>query len=200
MKKIVLLLFALFFYNTSKAQDHLLDSMTLANYAEYNDLKEALENPLDVVKLVLRKSKLRGFPKEIFQFKNLQYLDLSKNVNKQLPDSLYLLKDLQFLIVSNTELAALPNDIGKLKNLKHLNLSQNNIGRIPYSFGELENLETADLWSNDLDYVPETMVNLKKLKMLDLRNILIPKTEQDNIEAQLPDTKIYFSPACNCAW
>lgn len=200
MKKFALLLLVILFQTAGKAQGALLDSMALANYAEYDNLKEALENPLDVVKLILRKSKLRGFPKEIFQFKNLQYLDLSKNIIKQLPDSLFKLKDLQFLIVSGTELAALPNDIGRLKNLKHLNVNQNNIGRIPYSFGELESLETADLWSNDLDYVPETLVNLKKLKVMDLRNILIPQVEQNSIQAQLPETKIYFSPPCQCSW
>jgi len=200
MKKIILLLLALLLQTAYKAQGGLLDSTALANYAEYDDLKEALENPLDVVKLVLRKKKLRAFPREIFKFKNLQYLDLSKNIIKQLPDSLYLLKDLQFLIVSNTELESLPNDIGKMKNLKYLNVNQNNIGRIPYSFGELTNLESADMWSNDLDYVPETLVNLKKLRMLDLRNILIPQTEQDNISAQLPNTTIFFSPPCQCSW
>lgn len=200
MKKIILLLLALLLQTAYRAQGGLLDSTTLANYAEYDDLKEALENPLDVVKLVLRKKKLRAFPHEIFKFKNLQYLDLSKNIIKQLPDSLYLLKDLQFLIVSNTELTALPNDIGKMKNLKYLNVNQNNIGRIPYSFGELTNLESADMWSNDLDYVPETLGNLKKLRMLDLRNILIPQTEQDNISAQLPNATIFFSPPCQCSW
>jgi len=200
MKKIAFLALLILLQKICPAQTGLLDSVALENAPEYTSLKEALENPLDVIKLNLRKSKLRAFPKEIFQFKNLQYLDLSKNIIKDLPDSLYKLKDLQYLIVSNTQLRALPNDIGGLKNLKYLNVNQNNIGRIPYTFGDLENLENADMWSNDLDYVPETLDKLKKLKVMDLRNILIPQNIQNDIQAQLPETTIYFSPPCRCAW
>lgn len=85
-----------------------------------------------------------------------------------------------------------------MKNLKYLNVNQNELVSLPYSFGELENLEYADMWSNNLEYFPETMKSLKKLKWLDLRNILISKERQDNLQQALPNTKIYFSPPCNC--
>ena len=200
MKNPILLLLLLACSLTSFAQTDLLDSVALANYQEYTDLDEALKDPDNVLKLTLRKKKYKSFPKQIYRFKNLQYLDLSKNSIKELPDSIYLFKNLQYLVVSKTGLEALPNTIGKLKNLRYLNVNQNEIGRLPYSFGELENLEVADLWSNNLDYYPETLKELKNLRIMDLRNILIPQEHQNNIQAMLPNTLIYFSPPCRCTW
>jgi len=182
------------------SQSDLLDSAALLLVPEYTDLAEAVKNPEAVVRLNLRKKKLNGFPEEILKFKNLQYLDLSKNKIKELPDSIILLKDLQYLIVSRTGLVALPKTIGGLKNLVHLNVNQNELTTIPYSFGDLEKLEVADLWSNNLDYFPESMSKLKNLRWMDLRNILIPAINQEKIQEMLPDTKINFSPPCNCAW
>ena len=198
MKKLIFLFFLITF--SSHAQDALLDSVALSIYEEYDNLDSARKHPDDVVKLVLRKKKLKDFPSQILKFKNLQYLDLSKNSIKELPDSIITLKKLQVLIVSKSGLESLPNTIGGLKNLKYLNVNQNEISRIPYSFGDLENLEIADLWSNNLDSFPETLKKLPKLKMMDLRNILIPQIWQDNIQSMLPNTLIYFSPACKCSW
>lgn len=182
------------------AQTELLDSVTLATYPEYTDLAEALQTPDQVVKLSLRKKKYKEFPKELYGFKNLQYLDLSKNLIKDLPDSIVSFKHLQYLIVSKNALETLPKNIGRLKSLKHLNVNQNEISVLPYSFGDLENLEVADLWSNNLEYFPESLSNLKRLKVMDLRNILIPQKNQDAIQNMLPETTIHFSPPCNCSW
>ncbi len=195
-----ILLFAVFFQFTAAAQSGLLDSISLATYQEYTDLQEALKDPDSVVKLTLRKKKYKTFPTEIYQFKNLQYLDISKNKIHELPDSLVTFKNLQYLIVSKNGLESLPNNIGKLKNLRFLNLNQNEIARLPYSFGQLENLEVADLWSNNLEYFPETLKDLRSLKVMDLRNILIPQDHQNLIQSMLPNVLIHFSPPCKCSW
>ncbi|MBA3682693.1 MAG: leucine-rich repeat domain-containing protein [Bacteroidetes bacterium] len=200
MKNLFLFLIILFTGLSTSAQEALLDSLALSTYEEFTDLDSARRNPDKVVKLSLRKKKYKDFPMQILKFKNLQYLDLSKNSLKELPDSITTLKKLQYLIVSKNSLEALPNTIGGLTNLKYINVNQNEIGRIPYSFGQLENLEIADLWSNNLEYFPETLKNLQKLKAMDLRNILIPQIHQDNIQSMLPNTVIYFSPACKCSW
>lgn len=198
--KSLLITLSLFFAFEINAQGDLLDSLSLAMTPEYTSLKAALENPDAVLRLSLKKQKLKDFPIEILQLKNLQYLDLSKNSIKELPDSLVTLKNLQYLIVSRTGLISVPKNIGQLKNLVHLNLNQNELQVLPYSFGDLEKLEIADLWSNNLDYFPESMVKLKNLRWMDLRNILIPANHQESIQAMLPDTHIEFSPPCNCAW
>ncbi|MDO9001234.1 MAG: leucine-rich repeat domain-containing protein [Bacteroidota bacterium] len=200
MKKLIFIFLIFLIKISGYSQETLLDSVALSIHDEYTNLDSARKHPDDVIKLVLRKKKYKSFPSQILKFKNLQYLDLSKNLIKEIPDSIIILKNLQVLIVSKTGLESLPNTIGGLKNLKYLNVNQNEIGRLPYSFGELENLEIADLWSNNLDYFPETLKKLNKLKSMDLRNILIPQIHQDNIQSMLPNTIIYFSPACKCSW
>jgi len=200
MKLILVILVLSFASSFNQVQAQLLDSVSLALTPEYSDLKAALENPLAVIRLNLRKQKLKDFPKEILELKNLQYLDLSKNDIEELPDSLVTLKDLQYLLVSRTGLKALPKNIGQLNNLVHLNINQNEVQVIPYSFGELHKLEYADLWSNNLDYFPESLSGLKSLRWMDLRNILIPAYNQELIQQMLPEAKIEFSPPCNCSW
>jgi Leucine-rich repeat (LRR) protein len=195
-----ILLFFLFTGSYYLAQIPLLDSTTLVNSEEFTDLLEALKEPDKVIKLVLRRQKLKEFPKSIYKFKNLQYLDLSKNSIKELPDSITQLKNLQYLIVSKTGLETLPTSFGNLESLKYLNLNQNEIYKLPYSFGNLTKLEHADLWNNNLDYFPESLKKLTHLKSMDLRNILIPQEHQNNLQALLPSTIIYFSPPCRCSW
>lgn len=198
IKKLCLLLFVLL--SSAAFSQVLLDSMALANYAEFDDLKEALADPDNVIKLILRKKKYKSFPKDIYKFKNLQYLDLSKNDIEELPDSIVIFKDLQNLIISKNGLKMLPKNIGEMKNLRFLNVNQNELTVIPYTFGDLERLEVADLWSNNLEFFPETLSKLKNLRIMDLRNILIPQVHQDNIQNMLPQTVIFFSPPCNCSW
>jgi leucine-rich repeat protein SHOC2 len=180
------------------AQVSLLDSLTLDTLTAFTSLKEALKDPDKVIKLELRKKKLKTFPKEIFQFKNLQYLDLSKNSITEIPAEIGGLKSLQMLIMSKNELETLPKEIGELKMLQYLNVNQNEISSLPPQVGSLTSLKNFDLWSNNVDKFPTEMKNLKNLLVLDLRVILIPDAEQERVQGLLPKTKIYFSPYCKC--
>ena len=196
--KLFLVLLLLSLKMTVKSQ--MLDSLTLDTLTGYTNLQEALKNPDSVIKLVLRKQHLKSFPKEILQFKNLQYLDISKNSIKELPDSIDLLGKLQYFSCSKTGLERLPKEIGKLTNLVYLNLNQNDLSSLPPQIGNLEKLETLDLWSNNFDEYPESLSNLKSLKLLDLRNILISDETQKYILSLLPKATVYMSPSCKCKW
>ncbi len=183
-----------------KAQVVLMDSLTLDTLTGYTNLQEALKNPDAVTKLVLRKQHLKSFPKEILLFKNLQYLDISKNSIAELPDSINLLGNLQYFACSKTGLERVPKEIGKLTNLVYLNFNQNDLESLPPQIGNLEKLEVLDLWSNNFDNYPSTFSSLKSLRVLDLRNILISDEVQANIINMLPHAKVYMSPSCKCKW
>ncbi len=194
------ILYILFFSVFVSAKAQLLDSLTLDTLTSYTSLAEALKNPDKVIKLELRKQKLKVFPKEIYQFKNLQYLDLGKNNINQIPDSIGLLSNLQHLDLSRNIIDQISGEIGKLNNLYYLNLNNNEFSSLPPQMGNLTKLRTLDLWSNNLDDFPEALKGMKNLQVLDLRVILIPDDKQKFISSLFPHTTIYFSPSCNCKW
>lgn len=196
--KIFFSLVFVFIFSKTKAQ--LLDSLALDTIKAYTTIEEALKNPDDVLKLVLRKQKLKTFPLEILQFKNLQYLDISKNSIAELPDSINKLSQLQYFICSKTGLTRLPKEIGELIHLKYMNCNQNDLYSLPPQIGKLTKLEILDLWSNNLEDFPSTLSELKALKIFDLRNILMSDELQSNITQMLPKTKVYMSPSCKCKW
>lgn len=198
MKKYYLFVLLALLSFFGEAQTSLLDSVSLFSTREFTDLNSALANKDSVYRLVLRKKKLKEFPVEIYQFKNLQYLDISKNSIKTIPDSLVKLTKLQYFKCSKNNIEELPRNFGHNENLRSIDLSQNEIKALPYSFGRLSKLEYADLWDNNLEEFPASMSDLKGLRMLDLRNILISKTKQEGLQNQLPKTYIYFSAPCNC--
>lgn len=198
-RKFVFVLLLVFAVNHIAAQQALLDSLTLDTLTAYTSLEEALKTPDKVVKLELRKKKYKTFPKEIFQFKNLQYLDLSKNSITEIPPEIKQLTELQYFTIARNNIIELPNEIGELKNLYYLNLNQNDLEALSPAIGNLGKLRNLDLWSNNLSRFPEEIKDMKSLKIMDLRVIMIPDAEQNRIQGLLPTTKIYFSPYCRCS-
>ena len=198
--KIVLFLLIVITTKFTNAQNQLLDSLTLDTLTGYTNLQEALKNPDAVVKLVLRKQHLKSFPSEILKFRNLQYLDISKNSISELPDSINKLSNLQYFACSKTGLKRLPKEIGKLTNLLYINFNQNDLESLPPQIGNLEKLEMLDLWSNNFEEYPSSLANLKALKVIDLRNILISDEVQTNLQKMLPKAIVYMSPSCRCKW
>ena len=197
MKKIILIFC---FIASFPTYAQLLDSLALDTIKAYTSLSEALKNPEQVIKLELKRQHYKTFPKDIFKFKNLQYLDLSKNSIKEIPDSIEVLSQLQYLNMSKNMLQMLNGKIGKLTNLVYLNLNNNEFSALPTTMGNLVNLRTLDLWSNNLDEFPENIKNMKSLQVLDLRAILITDEVQNYIKSLFPNTTIYLSPSCNCKW
>ncbi len=176
----------------------LLDSMQLEETYVYMDLQEALRFPEKVLRLELRKKKLKEVPKEVFQFKNLQWLDLGKNNITELPDSLYKLENLQFLNVSRNKLTSLPKQIGKMLNLVYINANNNDLVGLPPQIGNLERLRVLDLWSNELSDFPEALSKLKDLRVMDLRAITISQENINQLKKWLPNTNVHTDPPCNC--
>lgn len=176
----------------------ILDSTELANTFSYTSIEEALKEPDKVIRLELRKMKLKEFPVEIFQFKNLQYLDISKNAIRYVHDSLHLIPNLQFFNASKNKIEQMPPTIGKLTQLKSLNWNNNELISIPYQIGNLSELQYLDLWSNNLSYFPESLSKLNQLRVMDLRSIMINAVQQERLHQLLPNTKIEMDRPCNC--
>jgi Leucine-rich repeat (LRR) protein len=196
---LVRILFFLFLFAGFECHAQLLDSAALANEPEYMDIATALKNPEKVYKLNLHKKKLTKIPNEVFTFTNLQELYLSKNKLTKIPEEIGKLTKLQVLDVSANNIDTVPKEIGKLINIKKMILNQNNISWLPSDIGNLTKMIFLDMWGNNIQELPKEISKLQNtLKVLDLRVISIKDPKQEIIEKQLPNTKIFFSRACNC--
>ncbi|WP_422107088.1 hypothetical protein [Winogradskyella sp.] len=137
-----------------------------------DDLKELLKNPDEVYALNLSDSNLKELPTELFEFKNLEYLNLSSNRfrdNEKLFDDLSKFPNLIFLELNRCYLRRLPDNISKLKNLMMLSLTFNDFRKINEHIGELSMLKYLDLGANGkLRELPASIGNLRCLQMLDI--------------------------------
>lgn len=197
MKKFLCLV-ALLIFSLKLVSSQLLDSATLAQQKTFFSIQDALLKPDSVYKLTLTKKKLKAFPPEIFQFKNLQVLNLSRNDIKEIPAQIEELKNLRELNLFNNELKIIPSQIGSLQNLVHLNLNRNLIEAIPPEIRNLSNLEVLEMWDNELDIIPEEIKNLRNLRVFELRGILFSADDQKRVRNLLPECRVYFSPPCAC--
>ena len=164
----------------------------------YESMEEALINPEEVIKLVLKRKKLTTLPDGIEKLTNLQYLSLRKNKIDSLDSRIGNFSNLQVLILNENKIKALPDDIGKLSQLKRLQAGENFLTELTPDIGNLKNLEYLDVWSNDLADVPRTFEDLKNLKEADFRVNAIKQEDQDIIQELVPKAKIHFSYDCKC--
>jgi Leucine-rich repeat (LRR) protein len=194
--KLLVFIFSLF---TLSAQSQFLDSLSLDTITGSKSIKEAMQHPDDVIKLVLEKNKLKEVPEEIKQFTNLQYLDLSKNKIKTIPSWIGQLSSLQVLVLSKTNIDTLPPEIGKLTHLKYLIMNRSELRALPPEIGKLKELKAMDLWDDNLSYFPSELKNISgNLESLDLRDVLVNDQQHALLKAWLPSTTIYLSPICPC--
>jgi leucine-rich repeat protein SHOC2 len=195
LKKVFFLsfLYAFFLSLPSYAQE-----IDLSKEKTFKNLEKALQNPEEVYKLDLSGQKLKVFPEEILQLKNLRELNLSKNKLKEIPDAIRELKELSYLNLSKNKLQQISKGICDLKKLNYLDMSQNRIQGFPEEIGQLRNLKKMDMWSNDFSEFPTQLSMLRSLEVLDLRSIQMSQGEQAKIKTLLPNAKIYFSQPCRC--
>ena len=73
------------------------DDTLLNQQKVFTDLQEALRQPDSVFRLDLSRDRLKEFPLEILQLKQLRELNLSHNKIVQLPETISMLTNLQSL-------------------------------------------------------------------------------------------------------
>ncbi len=165
---------------------------------EYNLETARTVNPDSVFYLTLEKEKLTFVPSEIYDYKNLRVLNLSKNKINKLTDSIKLFTKLEKIDLTKNDLDYFPIQFCDMQSLTKIAIARNNIAVIPECIKYIVHLQILDLWDNPIRQLPESLVELKELRVLDLRNILFNVTFQTRWGALLPDVKIYFDPPCNC--
>lgn len=156
-------------------------------------------DPLKVTHLKLTHKQLRHVPEEIRAMKNLEVLDLSKNHIDTLPSWIGELVALRQLDVSRNNLWKLPDALAQLDSLRVLDANRNPLIELPDAMGFMTHLQQLILWSTGISFLPPTFVMLDGvLQLLDLRACMMNKTDQDEIDNLLPNTRKLWNQACNC--
>jgi Leucine-rich repeat (LRR) protein len=164
----------------------------------FTNLKKALASPDSVVRLKLRRKGFKEIPPEVFQFPNLQELDLGSNKITQLPTNIAQLKNLKILRLNRNKIQVVGKELGELTDLIYLDLGRNQIQALPFEIGKLKKLEFLQIWGNEITMLPESINDLSALKWLDMRAILLTDSEREELLEQLPQTEVLISPGCNC--
>jgi len=161
--------------------------------------EEALKAPRDsVFALDASHLKWEAIPAELYEFKKLKQLDISKNKLTDLPSEFGVFKNLLVIDASRNKMDHFPIGLCQLTGLHKLLLSRNFMTTLPECIGYFKNLTYLDLWDNPIGELPEQLGKLTALKTVDLRGILFNQKFQDGWRAKMPQVKWLFDAPCEC--
>ena len=136
----------------------------------FRSLDEALKQPDSVYKLILFGKTYDWVPDEVYSFKYLNTLELSKNNLSTLPNYIGDMIYLQGLYLSENEFTDIPNVIYCLPNLKRLRFGDNKFEFIPKKLLEKKCLEELYFGGNQIGELPDEIFNMLQIKVIDLNN------------------------------
>jgi Leucine-rich repeat (LRR) protein len=170
------------------------------NYVVYTRLEDAAKvHPDSVLAIKLARNKLRELPQQLFNYPNLEYLDLRNNRFAYVPDSIAMFPGLLELNLSGNPVDSISPSVGKLKKLRILRLGKTELVVLPPEIGELGSLEYLDIWGTFITWPPKEIARLSEsLKILDMRVIRMNFAQQERVRDLVPSTEILFSKSCNC--
>jgi len=161
-------------------------------------LNEALIIHADSVTcLRLRDKKLKAIPKEVFNFNNLQYLDLGMNRIKQVPKKIKNLRNLKELNLAYNPLVKIPDEICSLTNLTYLNLLDTELKSLPNYWSDSNMLSYLNLNGTHIIDLPETFFEIPNITELYLGTKIenqnkFSEENQKKIIKKFPNAKVYF--------
>jgi small GTP-binding protein len=146
-------------------------------------IRKVIENQQQ--SLNLSDSALDNIPPEVFQIKDLVYLELSnsqycddhfKNNIRVIPPEIKELQKLRTLKINNNLIETLPPDICKLINLKTVELENNRIKELPSDLVKIKTLSDIKCSNNPFENIPPEIAS----KSLDaIRNFFKEIEEKD---------------------
>lgn len=164
-------------------------------YYTLEELKTAVVD--SVFAIDLKKMNLTEIPAEVFKFKHIQYLDISKNKFSNVI-GLEQFPHLRYLNVEKNKLDYFPVSICQLTEIETLILNRNYFESIPPCIEHCQQLKTIDLWYTGVTMLPMEMTKIKTIKSIDLTGVQINVAKQEQLRNMFPQVKLLLSPPCNC--
>ncbi len=126
----------------------------------------------------------------------VECLDLSKQRLEYIPSEVYLFKDLKKLNLSRNRLSGDLDSLSVLTNLRYLNIASNYIETLSPKLAVLD-LDTLIMWDNPC-YGFAKELGAWSLRYLDMRAVQMNRSEQRAIKAMFPKARIRLDHPCNC--
>jgi Leucine-rich repeat (LRR) protein len=115
-----------------------------------NTIKEKDYGFINIINI--RGCDCKTFPNVIFEFFNLESLDISYNGIDVLPDNFDKLTNLQEVIFDNNDIIELPKSLKQCKKLVYISINKTKISILPKWLGKL-NLESLELGDNEIESI-----------------------------------------------
>jgi Leucine-rich repeat (LRR) protein len=143
-----------------------------------NSLEKLLEIPKEkygyICEINIQGCDCSNFPEIIFEFFNLEVLDISHTKIDFLPDEFNKLQNLKELIFDSTTISILPKSISKCKELNYISLSETKIKLLPSWFCKLPKLENL--------YLPKCNLNSIKFDITKIYSVVISINSYNNYD------------------
>ncbi len=170
----------------------------LSHIERIEDLSRILNKKEEIFALNLSYTNIKKLPPEIFQFINLQALNISGNKFSDIENVISDLKrlpNLKILQLNRLKLKKLPENIYTLSNLEVLDVAGNYLKEIDEKLGQLTKLKLLSVSSNNkLQNLPKSISNLKCLELLDISGTWISELSEEI--AQCSELKSISANAC----
>jgi len=117
----------------------------------------------------LRNNKLKKFPEEVVNFKNLETLKLDNNSIQCLPEHIFKELKLKSFSICNNYLKEIPGEMSNwASSLEYLNVASNFLSHLPKEIANLTNLKSLHINNNSFLNIPCEIHKLTNLKELGL--------------------------------
>lgn len=170
-------------------------------YNNFPDRRLKLPKSSSVTTLIIRGDEKGKLPKSYKRFKNLVYLNLSRNNLREFPNTAGCEKLAVLSLIGNAiqldkepreyshtisgldlslnGITQVPSWIGKFQNLSTLNLNNNKIEKIEPGIEKIQGLQELLLYKNNLKEMPPMLYTMKSLRVIDLYFNHIPVITRD---------------------
>jgi len=154
-------------------------------------------NPDTICALSFRKQKLTVLPEQLFQYRNLKYLDLEKNAISDL-SRLGELNQLVYLNLGKNNLDNFPVCVCQMPFLEELVVSRNFFSYVPPCIEFCSQLRKIDFWETPVSSLPIEMQSLKMLEFMDFSGVRMNPRTQKILKQQYPHVRMSLDAPCDC--